>query len=320
MGALDGLLYKLGLAALAYILFCLGKVAFAAYKFFLRPGKKLPDYGEWAVVTGATDGIGKAYAFELARSGMNVLVISRTQSKLEELEKEIKAKYPNVQVSLLAVDYSNFDQKARDLVKAKIAGLDIGVLINNVGMSYPFTKYFHELKDDEIAGLMDLNVSSTVWMTRLVLGTEEAEGMIKRRRGAIVNTSSGAGRGTSPLLAEYSGAKAFIESFSKGLKAELAKFNIHVQAQAPLFVATKLAKVRESFPAVPSPAGYAKEAIKHIGYEDSVSPYWGHAIQLWVLRQLPEWAVIQINLAMHLPIRKKGMKKEAERAQEGKKD
>mmetsp|Transcript_69487 Transcript_69487/g.192295 ORF Transcript_69487/g.192295 Transcript_69487/m.192295 type:complete len:318 (+) Transcript_69487:87-1040(+) len=316
MGAFEGIVHKLGSAALVYVIYCVGKAAAAAYSFFARPGKRLSDFGKWAIVTGATDGIGKAYAFELARNGMNVLIISRTQTKLEELQKELKEKHPKVEISILAVDYSNFDQKARDAVKAKIAGLDVGVLINNVGMSYPFTKYFHELKDGEIEGLVELNVNSTIWMTRLVLGTEETEGMVKRRRGAIVNTSSGAGRTTAPLLAEYSAAKAFIESFSKGLKAELAAFNVHVQAQAPLFVATKLAKIRKTSLTVPSPAAYAREAVKHIGYEDTVSPYWAHAVQLCLLRHLPEWAVIKLNLAIHLPIRKAGMKKESLQAKQ----
>merc|ERR1719433_969763 len=104
-------------------------------------------------------------------------------------------------------------------------------------------------------------------MTRLVLGTADGEGMLARRRGAIVNTSSGAGRATSPLLAEYSGAKSFIEMFSKGLKAELQRYNVHVQVQAPLFVATKLAKIRKTSLTVPSPGAYAHCAAKHIGYE-----------------------------------------------------
>merc|ERR1719230_2254125 len=82
-------------------------------------------------------------------------------------------------------------------------------------MSYPFARYFHELRDEEVAGIVELNVNSTVWMTRIVLG-DESSGMVQRRRGAIVNTSSGAGRATSPLLAEYSGAKSFIEMFSLG--------------------------------------------------------------------------------------------------------
>merc|ERR1712217_698584 len=148
---------------------------------------------------------------------------------------------------------------------------------------------------------------------------EDGEGMIKRRRGAIVNTSSGAGRTTSPLLAEYSAAKSFIEMFSKGLRAELAGFGITVQVQAPLFVATKLAKIRKTSLTVPSPSAYARAAVAHIGFEDSVSPWWSHALQLWSIRQLPEWLVIMIGLKMHLPIRKAGMKKEAHRAEEEKK-
>jgi len=288
------------------------------HAFFFRAGKRLRDLGEWAIVTGATDGIGRAYAFELARQGLNVLLVSRTESKLVEVEKEIKERYPNVAVDHLAVDYGNFDAAARETVRGKIAGMDVGVLINNVGMSYPFARYFHELKDDEVAGIMELNVNSTVWMTRIVLG-DESSGMVQRRRGAIVNTSSGAGRATSPLLAEYSGAKSFIEMFSRGLKAELASYNIHVQAQAPLFVATKLAKIRKTSLTVPSPAAYARVAAARIGFEDSVSPWWSHALQLWALRQLPEQVVTMIGLRMHLPIRRAGMKKEAQRAQEAKK-
>merc|ERR1711870_124707 len=138
-----------------------------------------------------------------------------------------------------------------------------------------------------------------VWKTRLVLGDESKPGMIKRRRGAIVNTSSAAGRMTTPLLAEYSGAKGFIEMFSKGLKAELAPFNIHVQCQAPLFVATKMSKIRKTSLTVPSPVAYARSAVAHIGFEDTVSPYWSHALQLWIKSQLPELTIIAMLTSMH---------------------
>merc|ERR1719223_1107169 len=107
--------------------------------------------------------------------------------------------------------------------------------------------------------------------------------------------------------------------FSKGLKAELADFNIDVQVQAPLYVATKMAKIRKASLTVPSPAAYAKSAVAHIGYEDSVSPYWSHALQLWTQRQAPEWASISAIRSMHLGIRKAGLKKEARLAEEGKK-
>jgi 17beta-estradiol 17-dehydrogenase / very-long-chain 3-oxoacyl-CoA reductase len=315
---LDGVLSGLGALGLLYLLVLAVRFIATLHSFFFRAGKRLRDFGEWAVVTGATDGIGRAYAFELARQGLSVLLVSRTEAKLVEMEKEIREKYPGVTVDHLAVDYSNFDAAAREVVRNKVASMDVGVLINNVGMSYPFARYFHELKDEEIAGIVELNVNSTVWMTRIVLG-DESSGMVQRRRGAIVNTSSGAGRATSPLLAEYSGAKSFIEMFSRGLKAELASYNIHVQAQAPLFVATKLAKIRKTSLSVPSPAAYARVAAARIGFEDSVSPWWSHALQLWALRQLPEQVVIAIGLKMHLPIRKAGMKKEAQRAEEAKK-
>merc|ERR1712151_306724 len=168
--------------------------------------------------------------------------------------------------------------------------------------------------DEEVAGLVELNVNSTIWMTRIVLGDETSNGMIKRRRGAIVNTSSGAGRTTSPLLCQYSAAKSFIEMFSKGLNAELQAYNIQVQCQAPLFVTTKLAKIRKASLTVPTPGAYSRAAARQIGYEDTVSPYWAHAMQLWALRQLPEWVNIKICLMMPLPIRKAGLKKEAQKA------
>merc|ERR1719373_1442975 len=312
-------LHTLGVLGLLYLMVLAVRFIATLHSFFFRGGKRLRDFGKWVVVTGATDGIDKAYAFELARQGMSVLIVSRTEAKLQEIEQEIQQRYPQVEVGHLAIDYSNFDASAREAVEAKISGLDVGVLVNNVGVSYPFTKYFHELKDDEVAGLVEMNVNSTVWMTRLLLGTEESEGMVKRRRGAIVNTSSGAGRMTSPLLAEYSAAKSFIEMFSKGLKAELAAFGITVQVQAPLFVATKLAKIRKTSLTVPSPSAYVRAAVAHIGYEDTVSPYWSHALQLWSIRQLPEWLVIMIGLKMHLPIRRAGMKKEAQRGEQEKK-
>lgn len=318
MVALDDLLRGLGAVTLLYASLKGLQALATLHAFFLRSGKRLRKYGEWAVVTGATDGIGRAYAFELAKQGLSVLLLSRTEEKLQEVEKELQEKYPKVKVAHLAVDFGHFDAKARESVKAKVAPLDVGVLINNVGVSYPFTKYFHELKDEEVAALVELNVCSTIWMTRIVLGNDK-EGMISRKRGAIVNTSSGAGRATSPLLAEYSGAKSFIEMFSKSLNAELGPFKIHVQVQAPLFVATKLAKIRKTSITVPSPAGYARSAAAHIGYEDTVSPWWSHALQLWVQRSLPESASNAIVRNMHLGIRKAGMKKEARLAEEGKK-
>lgn len=146
-----------------------------------------------AVVTGATDGIGKAFAIELARKGLNVLIISRNPQKLQETQQEILSKLKDkVEIRTLAIDFNQFDERARESVADAIKGLEVGVLINNVGISYPFTKYFHELTDENVEQLMTLNVNSTTWMTKIVI-----PGMVERKRGAIVNIGSG-----TTLLAE----------------------------------------------------------------------------------------------------------------------
>jgi 17beta-estradiol 17-dehydrogenase / very-long-chain 3-oxoacyl-CoA reductase len=245
-------------------------------------------------------------AFELARKGLNVYLISRTQSKLDETQAAIKSKYSSVEVKTLAVDFSQFTESTRTMVAAAFKGLDIGVLVNNVGVSYPFTKYFHELTDDQVQALVSLNIDSTTWMTRIVI-----PGMVERKRGAIVNIGSAAGVTTSPLLAQYAAAKSYVAMFSKSLAAEYRSFGIDVQCQVPLFVATKLAKIRKTSLFVPSPSGYAKAAIAAIGREELISPYWSHALQMYIMDLLPEDIVTYMTRSMHLDIRKKGMKKEA---------
>jgi len=280
-----------------------------------RGGKNIKKtFGSWAVVTGATDGIGKAMAFELARKGVHIVLISRSIDKLDATAKELKDDYPDIEVKVLAIDYGNFDIAAREKVKTFIADLDVGVLINNVGISYPYTKYFHELTDENVEQLMTLNVNSITWMTRIVL-----PGMLSRKRGAIVNIGSAAGVSVSPLLSQYGAAKSYITMFSKALNVELKNSNIHVQCQVPMFVATKLAKIKNSSLFVASPNGYAKAAVAAIGYEDVVSPYWTHALQIWFLTNLPDWLVASGTLSMHHGIRKAGLKKDAKLAAEAKK-
>ena len=85
--------------------------------------------------------------------------------------------------------------------------------------------------------------------------------MVSRKRGAMVNMGSGAGVSVSPLLAQYGAAKSYVAMFSKAMNAELASFGIHVQCQVPLFVATKLAKIKHASLFVASPSGYARAAV-----------------------------------------------------------
>lgn len=276
----------------------------STYNTFLRPAKDLKKYGKWAVVTGATDGIGKAYAKALAKKGMSIVLISRTESKLKAVQEEI-SKY-GVEVKYITCDYSKFDDKAKAAIKAVLDSLEIGVLINNVGMSYRYPRFFHELPDEEVTDLMVMNIDSTVWMTRMVL-----PGMIQRKKGAIVNVSSGSAEYTMPLLAMYGGAKSFVEKFSRAINAEYRDKGITCQSQIPFYVATKLAKLRKSM-TVPTPDEYVNCAIKWVGYPDArVSPFWIHAVQGWIMKQVPDYLLSKVIMNMHMGIRKRGLKKDA---------
>lgn len=103
-----------------------------------------------------------------------------------------------------------------------------------------------------------------------------------------------------------------MQLFSQSLDAEYKGKGIRVQVQTPLFVATKLAKIKKTSLTVPSPGGYAKAAVAFIGYEDSVSPYWSHALQLHLMSLMPKSVLHGIVFGMHSGLRKRGLKKRAE--------
>lgn len=199
---------------------------------------------------------------------MSVVLISRTESKLRAVAEEIDAKgHPGVEKTKYVVcDYSNFDEATRARVARELDGLDVGVLINNVGQSYRYPRYFHELPDSEVGAIVEMNVNSTVWMTRMVL-----DGMVERKRGTIVNLSSGSAEHCMPLLAEYAAVKMFVERFSENLDAEYKGRGIRVQCQIPFYVATKLAKLRKSA-TVPTAEAYVGMGMRWLGHGGVVQP------------------------------------------------
>ncbi|KAK7387554.1 hypothetical protein VNO78_28441 [Psophocarpus tetragonolobus] len=278
------------------------------YVNFLRPPKNLKKYGSWALVTGPTDGIGKSFAFELARKGLNLVLVGRNPDKLKDVSDSIIAKFGETEVKSVVVDFSgDLDQGVADISEA-IQGLDLGVLINNVGVSYPYARFFHELDDNLLNNLIKVNVVGTTKVTQAVLS-----GMLKRKKGAIVNIGSGAAIviPSDPLYAVYAATKSYVDQFSRCLYVEYKKSGIDVQCQVPLYVATKMASIKKSSFFVPSTDGYAKAGVRWIGYEPRCTPYWPHSI-LWAFTcSLPEFVVDAWRLWFCLGIRKRGLRKES---------
>lgn len=175
------------------------------YVNFLRPAKNLKKYGSWALVTGPTDGIGKAFAFQLARKGLNLVLVGRNPEKLKDVSDSILAKYGKTQIKTVVVDFTGDLDDGVKRIRETIEGLDVGLLVNNVGISYPYARFFHEVDEELLKNLIKVNVEGTTKVTQAVL-----PGMLQRKRGAIVNIGSGAAIviPSDPLYAVYAATKA----------------------------------------------------------------------------------------------------------------
>ncbi|KAJ9563886.1 hypothetical protein OSB04_009046, partial [Centaurea solstitialis] len=301
-------------------LFLLGSLSFLkastsilkwVYINFFRPSKDLKKYGSWALVTGSTDGIGKAFSFELAKKGLNLILVGRNPSKLEDVSSEIKSKFGKTQIKKVVFDLSGDLSEGVKRISEAIEGLDVGILINNAGVSYPYARFFHEVDDQLLSSLIKVNVEGTTRVTQAVLPQ-----MVKRKRGAIVNIGSGAAIviPSDPLYAVYAATKAYVDQFSRCLYVEYKNSGIDVQCQVPLYVATKMASIKRSSFFVPSASGYAKAGLRSLGHEPRCTPYWPHSAIWALLNLLPEAAIDAWRFNFCLKIRKRGQLKDSRKA------
>ncbi|XP_070700135.1 hydroxysteroid (20-beta) dehydrogenase 2 [Pempheris klunzingeri] len=246
----------------------------------------LRTYGQWAVVTGATSGIGKAYACELARRGLHVVLVSRSDEKLQVVAKEIEDLYGR-KTRTIQVDFTD-GHSIYPAIAKELQGLEIGILVNNVGMSYSdHFANFLEIPDAEqkITQIISCNVLSVPQMTRLVL-----PGMVDRGTGLIINISSEAGVRPQPLLSLYSSTKIFVTYFSQCLHAEYKSKGIIVQCVAPFMVSTNMTHNTTVNCLVKSAAGFAYEALNTVGHSTYTSGCLSHALQNMALTiLLPDW-------------------------------
>lgn len=183
-----------------------------AYVILMRPSKDLINsYGSWALITGSSDGIGRAFAFELAAQGLNLVLVSRSSKKLEQVSCDIKHKFPYIQIKIVELDLSREISYIIGEIERAIATLDVGILINNVGITYPRAMYFHELDEETWMKIVRVNLEATTAVTKVVL-----QSMLKKKKGAIVNIGSGASVvvPSHPLYAIYAATKAYVVLFT----------------------------------------------------------------------------------------------------------
>ena len=227
----------------------------------------------YALITGATDGIGKAIALELANNGFNVIIHGRNVEKLKSVENEIITKNTTCKVIHLIHDGS----KSSKMDISPISHLPITILVNNVGVG-PISE-LTKMSNQEIDETIMLNAAFPSQLTHDLIP-------FFKRSALILNVSSYAGLLPPPYLAVYAGTKAYNNAFSISLARELE--NIEVISLLTGSVNTGSNRKPVSLMR-PSAETYAKSVLNRIGCgRQSIMPYWQHAIQTFLISILPQ--------------------------------
>jgi len=227
-------------------------------------------YGPWSLVTGASSGIGKEYAKHVAKQGLNIVLVARSEDKLVALKKELVYKY-NIEIKIIVADLTSINDLEK--VKKETSELEIGLLINNAGKED--SNHFLKIPTAQHLETIDLNIKAP-----LILTHHFGKKMTERKKGGIITMSSIVAFQGVPYIANYAATKSYNLIFSEGIAAEFKKHNIDVLAVTPGFTKTNLAN-RYEFSGTPfkplTPFFVANQALKALGKKRLTIP--GHINQ-----------------------------------------
>ncbi len=187
----------------------------------------------YALITGASKGIGKAIARELASRNINLLLVARSESLLQDLATDLTKEF-GIQVYVMAIDLAVPSAPAAIMQWVNNYAYNVNILVNNAGygLSGPFEQYTATENQD----MMQVNMSVPLALTSLLLPQ-----LRQQPQSYILNIASSAAYQAVPGLAVYAATKSFILSFSRGLQYELRKTNVSVTVVSPGGTATDFA-------------------------------------------------------------------------------
>ena len=222
------------------------------------------DNKKWALVTGASGGVGKETATILAEKKWNVVLVARSQDKLEQLKNELTEKI-GIDVIIFPCDLSkdNAAHEVFDFCESK--GIKINLLINNAGCGLYGSSI--ELGDKTI-GMLKLNIMALTQMCT-VFGKDMAE----RKSGSILNIGSIAGNQPTPLFASYAASKSYVLNYSLALRHELSQYGVNVTCVQPGYIRTNF----------DNSCGIVSEKYKRFSYKNGMS---AHAVAKCAVRSV----------------------------------
>jgi len=222
----------------------------------------LEQYGKWAIVTGASSGIGVEFARQLASMGFNLVMVARRVDNMEELGLELKGEF-GIEYKALGIDlakegfYAEIDKEIRDL--------DIGLLVNNAGMNCEGAFYRGGLERN--LGMLRLNVEAS-----FILAHEIGKRLQEKGSGGIIFVSSTSAFQAMPYFTHYAATKAYILSLAESMHYEFRSKGVNVIALCPGPTESEMSRGLEGNPIVMKAEPVVKAALKSIGKKTFVVP------------------------------------------------
>jgi short-subunit dehydrogenase len=234
-------------------------------------------YGEWALVTGASSGLGSEFARALAREGVSVVLTARREERLRELASELE-KAHQVSTRVVAADLA--DPSAAEQLTEAVRDLEIAILVNNAGFGY--AGGFDKQEPERLREMVQLNCLAPVMLSAGLL-----PGMLARGRGAVVITGSAAGRQPLPLHGVYSATKAFDLLLGESLAVELRSQGVDVLVLEPGSTQTEFQQVAGEIAHNGEPADrVVRLALEALGQQPAVISGWFNWIRASIASRL----------------------------------
>lgn len=242
-------------------------------------------YGPWAMVTGASDGIGEAFARHLAAEGLHLVLVARREPLLAALAAELTQAH-GVQCRVLSADLTDPEEVQR--VTQATSDLDVGLLVAAAGFGSSGQLLGSNL--DVETAMVDLNCSAV-----LALAWHFGRRFAQRGGGGVVFMSSLLAFQGTPHAANYAATKAYIQTLAEGLRVEWALHGIDVIASAPGPIRSGFAERADMQMAQALPAEVvARVTMQALGGQTTVRPGWLSKVLGWSLAMLPRWGQVMV--------------------------
>jgi short-subunit dehydrogenase len=242
-------------------------------------------YGSWAIVTGASSGIGREMALRLAEAGLNLVLVARSQNVLEQMAVDWQDRYA-IAVKVLAVDLSM--KSGTKTILEETQNLDIGLLVAAAG--FGTSGAFLECPIETEIEMLNVNCRSLLELT-----WHFGKRFARRGNGGIVLMSSIVGFQGTPFAAHYAATKAYVQTLAEALYVELAPMGIDVIASAPGPTNSGFAdRAGMKLGMALNPEDVAQATLKALGKKSTILPGFISKLLTYSLTFLPRWARVQI--------------------------